>query len=63
MKLWTRFRNLPTPLLVLHVTAKCVGSFAIGVLLGSHLKGYGWWILLAAFVIAIPSTVKILSGK
>ena len=63
MNLLRRFKNLPMPLLILHVTAKFVAGVGIGVLLGGHLKGCGWWFILAAFVIAIPSSYKILSGK
>lgn len=63
MNVFTRFKNLPLPLLMLHVTAKFLGGVAIGALLGDYLKGYWWLILLAAFVIAIPSSYWILSGR
>lgn len=63
MNLWTRFKNLPGPLLMLHVTAKFLGGVALGALLGRYLEPYGWWILIAAFVIAIPSAYRILTGK
>ena len=62
-KLFQRFKDLPMPFLMLHVTAKFVGGVGIGVLLGGHLRGYGWWIILASFIIAIPSSIKILVGK
>lgn len=63
MNVWRKFKNLPIGLLMLHVTAKFLGGVAIGVLLGDYLKGYWWLILLAGFVIAIPSSYWILSGK
>ena len=63
MNIWMRFKNLPMPLIMLHITAKAIGSFGLGVVLGGALKGYGWWFILAAFLIAIPSTYKLLGGK
>ena len=63
MNLWRRFRNLLTPLLMLHVTGKFVFGVGLGVLLGGVLRGYGWWIIVAAFVIAIPSSIRLFSGK
>jgi len=63
MVLVTRFKNLPLPYLLLHVTAKFLGGVFLGVLLSSTLKPYMWWILIVAFVIAIPSSYKIFSSK
>ena len=63
MNLFEKFRGLPLPLLMLHVTAKFLGGVAIGALLGKVLEPYGWWILMAAVVIAVPSTLRIVAGR
>ena len=57
------FRELPAPLLMLHVGAKSVGGIGIGVLLCNYLAGFGWWIILLAVLMAIPSTIKIFGKK
>ena len=63
MNVWRRFKDLPMPFLMLHVTAKFLGGVGLGVLLGGVLKGYGWWIIAAGFVVAIPSSIKILTAE
>jgi hypothetical protein len=62
--LWIdRFRKLPTALIILHVTAKVVFMFGLGVVLAEHLHGAGWWLMGAAVLMGIPGGYKVLSGK
>jgi hypothetical protein len=63
MNLFEKFRRLPMPLLMLRVTAKFLAGVAIGALLGKVLEPYGWWILMAAVVIEVPSTLRIVGGR
>ena len=58
-----RFRELPTPILILHVTARFVFGVGLGVLLANYLSGFGWWIIVLALVMGIPGAYKVLSGK
>ena len=55
-----RFRELPTPILILNVSARFVIGVGLGVLLGKYLSGFGWWIILLGVVMAAPGACKIL---
>ena len=55
-----RFRELPTPILFLHIGAKFVFALGLGVLLASYLRGFGWWIILLSLIMGIPGAYKIL---
>ncbi len=62
--LWIdRFRKLPTLILILHVTAKVVFAFGLGVLLGKYLGSVGWCFLGAGVLLALPGGYRVLSGK
>ncbi len=63
MNLINRFRKLPIPILILHITAKFVFGVGLGVLLANYLSGFGWWIILLALIMSIPGAYKVLSGK
>ena len=58
-----RFRELPTPILILHVSARFVFGLGLGVLLARYLMGFGWWLIVLAVVMGIPGGCKILIGK
>lgn len=58
-----KFRQLPTPLMITHVSSKFCFGVGLGVLLSGYLKGYGWWIILGSLVLGIPSTMSILSVR
>ena len=59
-----KFRALPTPLLMAHVAAKFVGGVGIGMLIAAYAGGdwvaAGWVLIALSFVIAIPSSKRIL---
>jgi hypothetical protein len=61
MRLIGKFRELPTPILFLHITAKSVFGVGLGVLLAEHLAGFGWWIIALSLVLGIPGAYKVLS--
>lgn len=63
MNLINRFRKLPIPILILHITAKFVFGVGLGVLLANYLSGFGSWIILLALIMSIPGAYKVLSGK
>jgi hypothetical protein len=58
--------RLPRGLLTLHILAKFVAGVGVGILLNHYMDFdgglVGWFFIIAAFVIAIPSTIRILSG-
>ena len=59
-----KFRALSTPLLMTHVAAKFVGGVGIGMLIAAYAEGdwgaTGWVLIAASFVIAAPSSWRIL---
>jgi hypothetical protein len=58
-------KNLPTGLLTLHVLAKFLFGMGLGMLLVHYYDVPAWTgriLVLVAVVIAIPSTVRILSS-
>ena len=55
-----RFRELPTPILILHITAKFVFGVGLGVVLARCLSGFGWWIMLLALIMGTPGAYKVL---
>jgi uncharacterized membrane-anchored protein YitT (DUF2179 family) len=55
-----RFKKLPTWTLFCHLLAKMVIGMGIGILLAPYLDGYAWWIILAAFVLALPAKLKMI---
>jgi hypothetical protein len=56
------FRKLPLPLLSLHITAKFLAGIGVGVLLADYLNGLGWWLILLAVLISVPSAYRILKA-
>jgi len=59
-------RRLPRTLLALHMVAKFLFGVGIGILL-SHYREFdggvvGWVFIIIAVIVAIPSSVKVLSG-
>lgn len=63
MSLINRFRELPTPILTLHIAAKFVFGVGLGILFANYLSGFGCWIILLALIMSIPRAYKVLSGK
>lgn len=63
MSLVNRFRELPKPILTLHIAAKFVFGVGLGVLLADYLSGFAWWIILLALIMSIPGGYKILTGR
>lgn len=63
MGLINRFRELPTPIIVLHISAKFVFGVGLGVLLAGYLTGFGWWLILLSLIMGIPGAYKVLSGS
>jgi len=58
-----KFRQMPNPYLSLHITGKFLFGVGLGVLLATWLPIWtGWIFIIAALVIAIPST-RIILGK
>ena len=56
-----KFRQMPTPYLYLHITAKVLGGLGLGVLLATWLPTWTWWIfIILAVLISIPSTIMVL---
>ena len=59
------FKRLPNSLLTAHIVAKFVFGIGIGILLREYYDFdgtiMGWIVIVIAFVIAIPSTVRIFS--
>ncbi len=60
MSLTHKLKELPTPILILHISAKFVFGMGLGVLLASYLTGFGWWIILLSLLMGIPGACKIL---
>ncbi|MDP6379852.1 MAG: hypothetical protein QF662_00785 [Phycisphaerae bacterium] len=63
-----RFRELSTPMMMLHVSAKVIFGIGIGMLLGAYIEGVrwscvGWSLLIVSILISIPSTCKILGRE
>ena len=56
-----KFRQVPNPYFVLHITARFVFGVGLGLLLAYWLPMWtGWIFIIVSFVIAIPSTIIIL---
>ncbi|NQT21958.1 MAG: hypothetical protein HQ579_00805 [Candidatus Omnitrophica bacterium] len=60
MSIVDKFRNLPTPLLLLHILSKAIIAFGLGVLLASYFKTYAVWIITGGIVLSIPPIYLIL---
>ena len=60
------FKELPNSLLTAHIVAKFVFGVGIGILLCEYYDfnrvTVGWGVIIVALVVAIPSTVRILSS-
>ncbi len=57
-----KFRQLPTPYIILHVMSRFVGGVGLGVLLATWLPIWtGWLFIGVAAVIVIPSARILLS--
>ena len=57
-----KFRQLPTPYIILHVMSRFVGGVGLGVLLTTWLPVWtGWLFIGVAGVIVIPSARILLS--
>ena len=54
-----KFRKLPVSLMGMHIVAKFVFAIGLGMLLARYTHEMGGWLLIiASFVIAIPSTYR-----
>lgn len=49
-----RFKQLPKPIMWLHLVSKLILGLGIGVLAAQYVHGYGWWVVLAALIISLP---------
>jgi hypothetical protein len=60
------FKQLPTGLMSAHIVAKFVFGIGIGILLSGYYDfdriTAGWIVIVIALIIAIPSTVRIVSA-
>jgi hypothetical protein len=60
------FKELPNTLLTTHMVAKFIFGIGIGILLCEYYDfnrvNVGWGVIIVALVVAIPSTVKIVSS-
>ena len=60
------FKELPNTLLTTHIVAKFLFGVGIGVLLCEYRDfdraTVGWVLIVAALIVAIPSTVRIVSN-
>lgn len=64
LKKWIkRFKKLPTPLMVMHITGKVIVCFGLGILFADYLTKFVWWIILLGVILTIPSGNRILTGK
>ena len=58
-----KFRQVPNPYFAMHITSKFLFGVGLGVLLATWLPVWtGWIFIIAALLIAIPST-RIILGK
>jgi hypothetical protein len=60
MNLIERVKNLPGPLLCLHVASKAIIGFGFGIVLAKYLEGFGWSIVILGVILSIPPIIKIL---
>ncbi|MFQ6121779.1 MAG: hypothetical protein ACE5LA_01795 [Dehalococcoidales bacterium] len=57
-----KFRQIPTPYFILHITSRFLFGIGLGVLLATWLPIWtGWLFIIAALIAAIPSSRIILS--
>ncbi len=54
-----KVKGLDTPIFVMFVALKALGGMAIGIIIAPYVGNIGWWVLLAAFILAIPVMIKI----
>jgi len=59
IKMVERVKALDTPMFMLFVGVKALGSLAIGIIIAPYVGRIGWWVLLAAIIISIPLMFKI----
>lgn len=55
-----KFKKLPDRYIFLHITAKSICCFGLGILLAGYLAGYAWYIIGLGFILALPGAIKIL---
>jgi len=60
-----KFRELPTALMMLHISCKAIFTLGLGALLAVYLKGanwqiIGWVLIIISLVLSIPSAYAIL---
>ena len=67
-KLIKKFRNLPTPIIFLHITGKFLFGLGAGMLIASYFQNLNWWnigawIILISLVVQIPGAYLTLGKK
>jgi len=59
-----KFRGVPNPYFSMHITGKFLFGLGLGLLLATWLPIWtGWVLIIAALLIAIPSTRIVLGGE
>lgn len=54
-----KLKGLDTPMFVLFVFCKALGGLAIGIIIAPYVGNIGWWVFLAAILLAIPVMLKL----
>lgn len=58
-----QIKGLDTPKFIMLVTSKSMGGLAIGILIAPYVGQIGWWVMLAAVIIAVPPMIDVFGKK
>jgi len=62
-KYFDRFKQLPTWSLTCYLIAKMLAGMGIGILIAQHharVTTWGWWVILASLILALPAKFKMI---
>ena len=67
-KLVKKFKDLPTPVMILHITGKFLFGVGVGLLVASYFHQLDWWtigawVILISLITQIPGAYFVLRKK